>query len=115
MPQPLNLVGGGSGTLLVCHQTSTLLYASPGGVVLKVEQVLRIPSQQCHHGVEVRALEVGHGRKTLLPYGVLLILDWEKGDRSCGSSGEAVLAHRGESDVRYHLNASVGLTDDDGP
>jgi hypothetical protein len=45
MPQPLNLVGGGSGTLLVHHQTRTLLHAYPGGVVLKVEQVLRVPGQ----------------------------------------------------------------------
>jgi hypothetical protein len=29
----------------------------------------------------VRALEVGHGLKALLPYGVLLILNWEKRDR----------------------------------
>jgi hypothetical protein len=31
--------------------------------------------------VEVRALEVGHGLKTLLPYGVLQILNREKRDR----------------------------------
>jgi hypothetical protein len=37
MPQPLNLAGGGSGTLLVRRQTRTLLYAYPGGVMLKVE------------------------------------------------------------------------------
>jgi hypothetical protein len=45
MPQPLNLASGGGGTLLVCHQMRTLLYACPGGVVLEVEQVLCIPSQ----------------------------------------------------------------------
>lgn len=45
MPQPLNLTGGSSGTLLVRRQTRTLLHASPGGVVMKVEQVLRIPGQ----------------------------------------------------------------------
>jgi hypothetical protein len=37
MPRPLNLTSGGSGTLLICHQTRTLLYAYPGGVVLEVE------------------------------------------------------------------------------
>jgi hypothetical protein len=37
--------GGGSGTLLVCRQTRTLLHARPGGVVLKVEQVLRVSNQ----------------------------------------------------------------------
>jgi hypothetical protein len=115
MPQPLNLTDGGSGTLFVRHQTHTLLHACPGGVVLKVEQVLCVPSQRSHPGVEVRALKVGHGRKTLLPYGVLLISDPEKHDRQCGSNGEAVLAQRGESDVRHHLNAGVGLAADDRP
>jgi hypothetical protein len=81
MPQPLNLAGGGSGTLLVCRQTRMLLHACPGGVVLKVEQVLSVPGQRSHPDVKVRALEVGHDYKTLLSYGVLLILDWEKRDR----------------------------------
>jgi hypothetical protein len=65
--------------------------------------------------MEVRALEVGHGLKTLLPYGVLLIPNWEKRDRQCCSSGEAVLAQEGESDVRHQLNAGVGLAVNDGP
>jgi hypothetical protein len=43
--------------------------------VLEVEQVLYIPSQRSHPGVEVRALEVEHGLKALLPYRVLLILN----------------------------------------
>jgi hypothetical protein len=73
MPQPLNLVGGGSGTLLIRHQTRTPLHACPGGVVLKVKQVLHVPGQRSHPGVEVRALEIGHDLKTLLPYGILLI------------------------------------------
>jgi hypothetical protein len=37
MPQPLNLAGGGSGTLLVHYQTRMLLHACPSGVVLEVE------------------------------------------------------------------------------
>jgi hypothetical protein len=41
--------------------------------------------------VEVRALKVRHGLKTLLPYEVLLIPNQEKRDRQCCSSGEAVL------------------------
>jgi hypothetical protein len=65
--------------------------------------------------VEVRALELGHGLKVLLPYGVLLILNQEKHDRQCCSSGEAVLTQGGESDVRHHLNVGVGLIADDGP
>jgi hypothetical protein len=64
----------------------------------------------------VRALEVGHGRKTLLPYGVLLILDRKERNRQCGGSGEAVLTQRGEGDVRHHLNAvsgSLSMTEPD--
>jgi hypothetical protein len=115
MPQPLNLSSGGGGTLLVHHQTRMLLPGCPRGVVLEVEQVLHILDQRSHPGVEVRTLEVGHGLKTLLPYGVLLILNQEKHDRQCCSSGEAVLAQRGESDVRHQLNAGVGLATDDRP
>jgi hypothetical protein len=115
MPQPLNLMSGGGGTLLVRRQTHTLLYAYPGGVVPKVAHVLHITGQQSHPSVEVRALEVGHNLKALLPYGVLLILNWEKCNRQCCSSGEAVLTQGGESDVRHHLNAGVGLTANDEP
>jgi hypothetical protein len=45
MPQPLNLMGGGGGTLLVHRQTRTVLHGCPGGVVMEVEQVLCVPSQ----------------------------------------------------------------------
>jgi hypothetical protein len=65
--------------------------------------------------VEVRALEVGHGPKVLLSYGVLLIPNQEKRDRQYCCSGEAVLAQRGESDVHHHLNAGVRLAVDDRP
>jgi hypothetical protein len=115
MPHALNLMGDGSGTLLVRRQMCTLLHTCPSSVVLKVEQVLRIPSQRSHPSVEVRTLEVGHGLKTLLSYGVLLILNRETRDRQCCSSGEEVLAQGGESHVRHQLNAGVGLTADDGP
>jgi hypothetical protein len=84
-------------------------------LLLKVEQVLCVPGQRSHPDVEVRAIEVKHGRKALLPYGVLLIPNQEKCDRQCGSSGEAVLAQKGESDVRHHLNVGVGFAVDDGP
>jgi hypothetical protein len=115
MPQPLNLASGGGGTLLVRRQMHTLLHAYPDSVVLEVEQVLRIIGQRNHPSVEVRALEVKHGLKALLPYGVLLILNQEKRYRQCCSSSETFLAQGGESDVRHHLNAGVGLTADDGP
>jgi hypothetical protein len=65
--------------------------------------------------MKVRALEVGHSLKTLLPYGVLLILNREKRDRKCCSSDEVVLAQGGESDVRHQLSTGVGLAADDGP
>jgi hypothetical protein len=115
MAQPLNLSRGGGGTLLVRRQTLTLLPGCPRGVVLEVEQVLRVLGQRIHPGMEVRALEVGHSLKMLLPYGVLLIPNQEKRDRQCCSNDKAVLAQGGESDVRHQLNAGVGLTADDGP
>jgi hypothetical protein len=92
MPPPLNLMSGGSGTLLIRYQTRTLFHACPGGVLLEVEQVLGAPSQRSHPVMEVRAHEVGHNLKVLLPYGVLLILNREKRNRQFYSSGEAVLA-----------------------
>jgi hypothetical protein len=93
----------------------TLLPGCPDGVVLEVEQVLRILGQRSHPGLEVRALEVGHNLKMLLPYGVLLILNREKCYRQCCSSGEAVLGQGGESHVRHQLNVGVGLAADDRP
>jgi hypothetical protein len=45
MPQSLNIMSSGSGTLLVRRQTRTLLHACPGGVVLAIEKVLRVHSQ----------------------------------------------------------------------
>jgi hypothetical protein len=54
MPQPLNLSGGGSGTLLVRRQTRTLLHVCPSGVVLEVEEVLHVPGQRSNPNVEVR-------------------------------------------------------------
>jgi hypothetical protein len=65
--------------------------------------------------MEVRAHEVRHNLKMLLPYGVLLTLNREECDRQCCSSSEAVLAQGGESDVSHQLNAGVGLATNDGP
>jgi hypothetical protein len=64
--------------------------------------------------MEVRALEVGHDLKALLPYEVILILNQKKRDRQCCSSGKSVLAQGGESDVRHHLNTGVGTEPDHG-
>jgi hypothetical protein len=65
--------------------------------------------------VEVRALEVGHVLKALLPNGVLLILNQEKRERQYCCSSEAVLAQGGEGDVRHHLDAGVGFAANDRP
>jgi hypothetical protein len=115
MPQPPNLSSGGGGALLVRRQMRMLLLGCPHGVVLEVEQVLCILGQRSHPGMEVRALEVGHCLKMLLSYGVLLILNREKRDRQCCSSGEVVLAQGGESDVCHQLNAGVRPAADDRP
>jgi hypothetical protein len=50
-------------------------------VVLQVEQVLCILGHRSHAGAEVRALEVKHGLKVLLPCNISLILNQEKRDR----------------------------------
>jgi hypothetical protein len=69
MPQPLNLTRGGVGTLLIHRQARTLMHVCPGSVVLEVEQVLCVPSQQSLPAMEVSDLKVRHGLKELLPYG----------------------------------------------
>jgi hypothetical protein len=63
----------------------------------------------------VRALEVRHGLKSLLPHGISLILNREKPDQHCDGSGEATLTQRGECDVSRLLDGSVRFAADDGP
>jgi hypothetical protein len=101
--------------LLVCGQAHTLLHASPGGGVLEVEHVLRVHGQRSHPGVEMRALEVGHGLKALMLYGALLIPNREKRERYCCYSSEAALTQLGKSGVCHHLVGGVGLAADDRP
>jgi hypothetical protein len=100
--------------LIICGQTHTLLHASPGGVVLQVEQVLHVLGHCSHPDAEVGALEVRHGLKALLPYRVLLILNREKRDRQCCCSGEAALTQGGEGNVCHHIDGSVGLSANNG-
>jgi hypothetical protein len=76
---------------------------------------MHVHGQPSHPSMEVRALEIRHDLKALLPYGVLLIPDREKCDRQCCTIGVAVLVQGGESDVHHHLNTGVGLAADDGP
>jgi hypothetical protein len=70
------------------RSNDTLLHDSYGGVVLQVEQVLRILGHRSHANIEVRALEVRHSLKALLPHGIFLILNQEKRDRHRFSSGK---------------------------
>jgi hypothetical protein len=110
MPQPLNLTGGGSGTLFVRRPTHTLLHGRVGNVVLEV------PGQRSHPSVEVRVLDVRHGLKALLPYGVLLIPNQQKCDRQCCCSGEVVLAEGDEAMcaiISTLLSGSVPMTNPD--
>jgi hypothetical protein len=62
-----------------------------------------------------RVSEGPHGQTLPQDAAAIQVPDQKKRDRQCGSSGEAVLAQRGESDVRHHLNAGVRLATDDGP
>jgi hypothetical protein len=108
-------VRNGGVVFIVCSQTHTLLHDSPGGVMLQVEQVLRILGHHSHANIEVRTLKVRHGVKVLLPHGVFLILNRGKRYWHHGGSGKATLVQRGECNMGRLLDGSVGLTADDGP
>jgi hypothetical protein len=87
----------------------TLLHDGPGGVVLQVGQVLCVFGQRNQTSAEVRALEVGHNLKALLPHMVLLITIREKWARHHRGSGDAALTQGGECDMCHLLDGSVGL------
>jgi hypothetical protein len=101
--------------LLVCGHTHALLDDSSGEVVLQVEQVLHALEHCSHNGVEVRALEVGHGLKVLLPYGIPLITNREERDLHLLSSSEVALTQGGECDLHRLLDDVVKLGADDNP
>jgi hypothetical protein len=100
--------------LIICSQMHMLLHDGSGRVMLQVEQVLGVLDHCSHVGIQVRALEVGHGLKALLPHGIFLIPNWEKRDRHHCGSGKATLTQRGECDVCHLLDGGVGLAADDG-
>jgi hypothetical protein len=83
--------------------------------MLQVEQLLCILGHRSHADADVRALEIRHGLKALLPHKGFLILNWEKRTWHHNGSGEVTLAQRGERDVGHLLDSSVGLAADDGP
>jgi hypothetical protein len=65
--------------------------------------------------VEVGALEVRHGLKALLPYGVLLIMNQEEHDRHLCGSDEAALTLGSEGNECRLLDGVVELAVDDSP
>jgi hypothetical protein len=102
------------GMLLKRVQVQTMLDDGPGGAVLHVEHVPRVLGQCCHAGMEVRALGVGHGLKTLLPHGILQIMNQEERDWHCGGVGEVALTQGGECDLCRLLDGLIQLDADDG-
>jgi hypothetical protein len=92
----------------------TLLGDGPGGVGLQVEHVLRVLSQCSHAGVEVRALGVEHGLKTLLPHGILLVTNREEHDWHRNGVGEVALTQGGECDLCRLLDGLIHVDADDG-
>jgi hypothetical protein len=99
--------------LLKRAQVQTMLGDGPCGVGLQVEHVLYLLGQRGHVDVEVRALRVGHGLKTLLPRGILLVRNREERDWHHGGVGEAALTHEGECDLCCLLDDLIQLDADD--
>jgi hypothetical protein len=81
------LARDGGVAFIACSHTQALLDDGPGEVVLQVERVLHVLSHPNHTGVEIRALEVGHGLNVLLPYGIPLITNQEERDWHHDGSG----------------------------
>jgi hypothetical protein len=113
--QLLKLVRNGGVVLIVCGKTHMLLHDHPDGVMLQVEQVLRVLGHHNHASAEVRALEVRHNLKVLLPHRIFLIPNQEKSDRHHDGSGETTLTQLDECDVSRLLDGGVRLAADDGP
>jgi hypothetical protein len=61
--------------------------------------VLCVLGQRSHASVKGRSLGVGHGLKTLLPHGILLVTNQEEHDWHHGGVGEAALTQGGECDL----------------
>jgi hypothetical protein len=100
--------------LLKRAPVQTLLDDGPGSAGLQVKHVLHVPGQRSHAGVEVRALEVGHGLKMLLPQRILLVMNRKERDWHRGSVGEVALTQGGECDLCRLLDGLIQLDPDDG-
>jgi hypothetical protein len=82
--------------------------------MLQVEQVLRVLGHRSHASIEVRALEVRHGMKSLLSNGIFQIPNWEKRNRHHSGSGEADPTLGGECDMHCLPDSGVSLAVGDG-
>jgi hypothetical protein len=85
----------------------------PTGAGLQIKQVLHIPSQCSHAGVEVGPLGVGHNLKALLPHGILLVADRKERNWHRGGVDEAGLTQGGECDLCRLLDGLIQLDPDD--
>jgi hypothetical protein len=99
--------------LLKRAQVQTLLHDGPGGAGLQVKHVLRVLSQRSHADVEVRALRVGHGLKTLLPHKILLVTNRKERDWHRSGVSEMALTQGGECDLCCLLDGLIQLDPDD--
>jgi hypothetical protein len=90
-----------------------MLDDGPGNASLQVKHVLRVLDQRSHVGMEVRALGVGHSLKTLLPHGILLVMNQKKCDWHHGGVDKAALTQGGECDLCRLLDGLIQLDPDD--
>jgi hypothetical protein len=107
MPQLLDV-------LLKQARVQTLLDDGPGSASMQVKHVLHVPGQRSHADVEVRALRVGHGLKTLLSHMILLVTNRKELNWHRGGVGEAALPQGGECDLCRLLDGLIQLDPDDG-
>jgi hypothetical protein len=99
--------------LLKRAHVQTLLDDGPSSDGLQIKHVLRVPDQCSHVIVEVRALGVGHGLKTLLPHMILLVMNRKERDWHRGGVGEAALTQGGECNLYCLLDGLIQLDPDD--
>jgi hypothetical protein len=99
--------------LLKRARVQTLLDDGPDSADLQVKHVLRVSGKRIHAGMEVRALGVGHGLKTLLPHRILLVTNQKERDWHRGGVGEVALTQGGECDLCRLLNGLIQLDPDD--
>jgi hypothetical protein len=100
--------------LLKRARVQTLPNDDPASAGLQVKQVLHVTGQRSHASVEVRALGVRHGLKTLIPHSILLVTDRKEHDWHRGDVGESALTQGGECDLCRLLDGLIQLDTNDG-